>query len=164
MEIWKDIVGYESLYQISNLGRVKSIANGKDLIMNGTVNKGYIRVVLSKDSKPKLHFVHRLVLYAFATNPKNKKTINHINGLKADNRLDNLEWATHTENNQHAIQNGLNNNKGGKCHLSKIVLNTQTGIFYDCIKDAAKTTNFNLHSVYNQVSGIIKNRTNLIYV
>ena len=162
-ENWKDIDGYQNLYQVSNLGRVRRIDNYQIKILNGTLNKGYVRFNLSKNGVSKLHFAHRLVLYAFGSNPENKTTINHKNGNKADNRLDNLEWATHQENNSHAYKTGLNTNKGGKHHFSKILLNTQTGIYYESMKEAAETTCMNLHKFYNQVSGITRNTTNFIY-
>ena len=106
-EIWKDIKGYEGRYQISNFGRVKSLIYPKEKIMNiynfrrdGEKGKGYWRVRLIKNSSYKYFFVHRLVAEAFIPNPNNYATVNHINGIKTDNRIDNLEWCSLKENIQ----------------------------------------------------------------
>lgn len=121
-EIWKDIKGYEGLYQVSNLGNVKSIPRIIDSQFKGKPIKrevyekvlkksltrfGYEYVCLSKNGKTKKHKVHRLVGEHFIPNIENKKTINHIDGNKQNNRVDNLEWATYKENQQHAIRTGL---------------------------------------------------------
>lgn len=89
MEVWKDIKGYEGLYQVSNWGRVKRV--GKYILAQGYVH-GYLKVVLSKDNKCKNFRVHRLVADAFIPNPDNLPYINHINEFKDDNRVCNLEW------------------------------------------------------------------------
>jgi len=118
-EIWKEINGYEGMYQVSNLGRVKSLkrqvtrANGvkphypERILRHGLNSAGYPIVCLQKDGTQKMERVHRLVAKCFINNPLNKKTVNHINGVKGDGRAVNLEWATQAENNQHAIDTGL---------------------------------------------------------
>ena len=112
-EIWKDVNGYEGDYQVSSLGRVKSFKYGKEKILKpGKGSRGYLTVSLSKNKKGKTIKVHRLVALAFIKNPQGKRTVNHINGVKADNRLSNLEWATDSENIKHAFANGLSCNKG----------------------------------------------------
>lgn len=108
-EIWKDIEGYEGLYQISNLGRVKSFkrySEGK-ILKARKVTKGYLQVTLLKNGKGKNKKVHRLVAQAFIMNPNNCPQVNHINGNKTDNTVQNLEWVTNKENVQHAWNNGL---------------------------------------------------------
>ena len=115
-EIWKDIEGYEGLYQVSNLGRVKSLKriqkfyhNRSDKILNLTkCGAGYFKIILSKNGVNKNHMIHRLVAQAFILNPENKPTVNHKDGNKHNNCVDNLEWATYSENIQHAYNLGLN--------------------------------------------------------
>ncbi len=117
-EKWKDIKGYEGLYQVSNLGRVKSLDryivnknnkqqyyNGK--ILKGNIRKGYLKLTLSKDNSQKTVPIHILVAKAFIPNPENKPEVNHIDGEKTNNCVSNLEWATRSENELHAYKNGL---------------------------------------------------------
>jgi len=111
MEIFRNIKGYEGLYQISNLGRVKSLLR-KRVIVRRILSPskggwGYYHVTLCKNGESKNAKIHRLVALCFMSNPKNKPEINHKNGIKADNRIENLEWVTKSENELHAYKNGL---------------------------------------------------------
>ena len=116
-EVWKDIKGYEGLYQISNLGRVKSLAHlhgkskkliRKEKIMQCVIGiKGYLYCGLSKNGLTKRYRVHRLVAEAFIGNPNELPQVNHIDGDKANNRADNLEYCTCAYNVRHAFLNGL---------------------------------------------------------
>ena len=94
--MWKPIQGYEDEYLISDRGEVWSVRNNKCLKQN-TDKHGYRYVVFSVNSNRKTIKVHRLVASAFIENPLNKPTVNHLNGNRSDNRVTNLEWATHTE-------------------------------------------------------------------
>lgn len=111
-EIWVNIIGFK-LYQVSNLGRVKSLRNNK--ILSQTIIFGYHLVRLTENSISKQHRVHRLVAEAFIPNPEFKETVNHEDGNKSNNNVNNLRWATQLENNVHAYQNGLNKGAIKKC-------------------------------------------------
>lgn len=117
-EVWRDAPGYEGLYQVSNLGRIKSLQNGKAKILRLLKNsKGYLRVCLSNENRKYIR-VHRLIAFAFIPNPENKPQINHKNGIKTDNRIENLEWITCSDNHKHAFKIGLKTNN----HLKKPVI------------------------------------------
>ena len=105
MENWKKIEGFEN-YSVSDLGRVRNDKTGR--IMKTPCNgHGYPSLNLEGKSGRCFVKVHQLVAKAFLPNPEEKKTINHKNGIKSDNTLTNLEWATHSENTKHALKNGL---------------------------------------------------------
>ncbi|MGN1269386.1 MAG: NUMOD4 domain-containing protein [Clostridia bacterium] len=111
-EVWKDIKGYEGLYQVSNLGRIKSIprhGTRKNIhIISQRHNKcGYKIVNLYKNAKGKAKTVHRIVAETFIENPLSKEDINHIDGNKENNNVTNLEWTSHKENMRHARKNNL---------------------------------------------------------
>ena len=124
-ETWRDIKGYEGLYAISSTGRVKRLARNR-IIATG-VNKplkekmiktfkgkhGYIHVNLWKNGQMKQHRIHRLIMLAHTEKPQNKNVINHIDGDKTNNILENLEWCTPKENSHHAYTTGLAKGKQG---------------------------------------------------
>lgn len=113
-EIFKPIKNYESLYAVSNLGRVKSLYR---IINNHIIDEkilsprkskdGYLSVILHKDNKPKTFKIHRLVAETFIPNPENKETVNHKDGNKLNNAVINLEWSTRSEQMYHAYQHKL---------------------------------------------------------
>lgn len=105
-EIWRDIEGYDGLYQVSNCGRVKSLNYGREgRILKASLKSGYPFVQFGKCGRQ--IYVHRLVAKAFIPNPDNKPEVNHIDGNKTNNHADNLEWGTRSENNVHAVRLGL---------------------------------------------------------
>ena len=146
-EIWKDISGYEGYYQVSSLGDVKSLNVDKYLSRGGyfiskherllkqSLSNGYRVVRLSLRSKCKSYPTHRLVCAAFHENPEHKRTVNHKDGNKLNNSKNNLEWATDSENIQHAYDTrlalGAHKGKfGSRNHLSKRVIQlTMNGVF-----------------------------------
>ena len=117
MEIWKNIENYENKYQISNFGNVKSLnyrGTKKEKLLKLVPNKiGYINVQLSKNGIVKPFYVHRLVAIAFLNNVKGKNEVNHINMIKHDNRVENLEWCSKSENIIHYVNNKIPNNSIG---------------------------------------------------
>lgn len=106
IEIFKDIRGYEGLYRISNIGRVYSLKTNKYLSANKH-RCGYMKVTLFNDGKAKTFLVHRLVAANFIANPNKYRDINHKDGNKTNNVVDNLEWCTVSENTKHAFDNNL---------------------------------------------------------
>lgn len=153
IEIWRDVVGYEGLYQVSNQGNVKSLdryvkdINGitcfkKGKIKNMTISKtGYYVVYLYKDNKLKTCKVHRLVAYAFLEKPKGKEYVDHINTNRLDNRADNLRWVTHKENcnNPLSIMN-YKESAVNRSNVNKIVC-LNTGEIFNTLRDAANKYN-----------------------
>lgn len=117
-EIWKDVVGYEGKYMVSNLGDVKSLNYRKTarekMLKTQSVRHGYLQVRLSLNGKIKFFYVHRLVAAAFLENQENLLEVNHINECKTDNRVENLEWCTHEYNIQYSMS------KSGKKRIPKL--------------------------------------------
>jgi hypothetical protein len=132
MENWKDINGYEGLYQVSDMGRVKSqpkqwiggkgaIRNHDGKILQSSFNGGYLQVVLQNNGIKKTIKIHRLVAEAFLPNLENKLEVNHIDTNKSNNKLDNLEWNTRNENMKHASINKCFGERRGEANNSNKV-------------------------------------------
>lgn len=148
-EEWRPVVGYEGYYEVSDLGRVRNLGFDIEYILNGKKvvkhvypkflsptlgNNGYFTVFLVCGEKKERLLVHRLVAMAFLPNPEDKRTINHKNGVKTDNIVENLEWATDMENIRHAFDTGLNKHR-------KPVLQIKDGVAiaeYKSAREAAK--------------------------
>lgn len=118
LEEWRAVVGYEGLYEVSNLGRVRSIdrivgvnSPNKNMRCKGRLLKqqcflGYLCVRMMRHRKGNYKGVHRIVAQAFIPNPENKPQVNHIDFNKENNRVTNLEWCTQFENNRHTVNHG----------------------------------------------------------
>lgn len=143
-EIWKDVVGFEGLYQVSNLGRVKSLDkfqknHGKFQFRKGNIKslrntkQGYLLCDLYIDGRKKSIRVHKLVAEAFIKNPLNKTTVNHIDGNKENNVVSNLEWATPKEQNQHFYLHNLKSKKNIQKAIS--AMNEANSIKIICLND-----------------------------
>lgn len=150
MEEWADIKGFEGMYQVSTEGRVRSVDRVTEMVRYGisyemrhkgrvlktSVNKcGYERVQLTKDSRPYNFTIHRLVATAFIPNKENLPEINHIDGNKRNNNVDNLEWCTKSHNIQHAFKNGLID-KNNMTFNRKLVMRSD-GVIFNSLTDAA---------------------------
>ena len=128
MEEWKEVIEYEGIYEVSNLGNVRGVdrilSNGthwKGIVLKpGEYSNGYKFVCLRKDGFTKNKMIHRLVAQAFIPNPNGYKCVNHKDGDKANNKLSNLEWITHSENQKHASRIGLKKTKLSKEKLKYI--------------------------------------------
>lgn len=157
-EIYKDIEGFEGLYQVSNYGRVKSLHYGKERILRQQVNFGYCCVYLRNQNKERKNcLVHRLVAQAFIDNPNNYEEVNHIDEDKMNNHVTNLEWCDRKYNANYgtAIQRcalkRINNPK-----LSKQVLCVETGVVYPSTIEVERQLGFSQGNISYACNGRYK--------
>lgn len=175
-EIWKWIDGYEDMYQVSSLGRVQSVdrfvycevSPNKLQHISGKVlkiredKKGYSTVYLSKNGKQKVGKIHRLVAQAFIPNLLNLPQVNHKDGCKSNNRVDNLEWCTNSDNQKHAWQNGLQpsyeeSNGRGRPAKPVAMLNLKTKDVlrtFDTLASAGRETGINQYNIRSVCLGL----------
>lgn len=194
---WVDIPGYEGYYQahascmFRSMDRIVKCNSGTvklagRILTQSTTQEGYLKVGLSKNNKVKNFKVHLLLAKIFKPNPNPGKyrLVRHLNDVKTDNRLDNLEWGTDAHNVADCIRNGTHRVPRGKSHHwygrrvappnkglkgkdalnAKILLDTQTGIYYHGTNEAANAFGMNPNTLRSKMSGFIKNNTSLIYV
>jgi len=166
-EIWKPVVGFEGLYEVSNRGRVRSVdrkilqKNGRTRTKVGVVlkqfitNKGYPYVMVNKDYKQHLKTVHRLVAQAFIPNPNNYPVVNHKDEDKTNNCVENLEWCTQSYN---MTWNGLSKRiarktKGRPSKLRKPVIDLNTGTIYESRMEANEKLGIRWNSIKAMCEG-----------
>jgi len=169
-ETWKDVVGYEGLYQVSDLGHVKSLNYNHTMkpkvLCEKRHSSGYLTVVLCKDGQKRNHSIHILVAGAFIENPERLPCVNHIDGNKANNKVENLEWVTRSQNTRHAIRTGLRADSymrgrtGISNPLSKAVAQySKDGELlrvWPCVSEAARHLGCNPCTITNCTKGRIK--------
>lgn len=177
IEVFKPILNYEEYYEISSFGRVVALSvkvksrhkkgfrvKTERLLKLELTNKGYHRVKLCKDGKTKRTGVHQLIGLMFLENPLNKPAINHKNGKPLFNRLYNIEWATHSENELHSYRvlgkkhylSGL----AGKIETTNKVIDTVSKEIFISIKAAAMSVNMSTSTLNRYLHGHRKNKTN----
>lgn len=158
-EVWKDIVGYEGLYKVSNLGRVKSLdrivthKNGRKRLFKGKLitpfKNEYFMVVLSKNGKKSSSNIHRLVAQAFIPNPNNLPEVNHIDENKSNNKVSNLEWCTSKYN----INYGTRNERTAEAHNKPVVMYDKKGNKLKEFKSTMNASNYlNKQYAYNHIN------------
>lgn len=157
MEIWKNIEGFENLYQVSTYGRIKSLGNGnstntntkqKRILKTNLSKNGYEKIKLFKDGKRYYFNVHRLVALTFLANDFNKSEVNHKDGNKINNNISNLEWVTASENQLHAFKYGLQKSKTGKDNkqskaVKQLDLNGNVIRIFDSLKQIKRELGYN---------------------
>ena len=160
IEEWRDIEGYEGYYQVSNYGQVRSLDRWRRAGTGGYIQKGqiikqeiniygYHKVTLHKEGKQKRCQVHRLVAQAFVSNPEYKEQVNHIDGDKSNNTVENLEWCTPQENTVHAWDNGL----CSKESQERKILCHQNNKIYRSLHHAAKELKLSASNICNILKG-----------
>lgn len=159
MEEFKDIVGYEGLYQVSNYGNVKSLRNNLILKPVGINYKSVVLSVSGKHRRKETLKISRLVAMHFIPNPENKPVVNHIDGNKKNDHYSNLEWNTISENSIHSYK--ILGNKSPITETTRPLKNIKTAKEYSSIREAARDLRLNPGTLYNK---LINNKTDLVFI
>lgn len=159
MEYWQEIPNTNGRYQVNDKGEIMSFQPGKPPVYKKLRidRAGYHTVRLSINGKQRTCFVHRLVAEAFLDAELGKYEVNHINGIKTDNRVKNLEWVTRSENMRHAFDTGLCVPKG------KIVADDLQEKYFQSVREAADAYGINAGTCRNYLNGNVSNKTPLRY-
>lgn len=176
-EFWKTIPFCDRGHQVSNLGNVRSISyNCTGIIKNmkiRTLKTGYGQVCIWIGNSRRNFYVHRLVAITFIPNPENKPEVNHINGIKTDNRVENLEWNTRKENINHAWKNGLSKTSDcqkkivgevAKKTFSKKIIDLNSNMIFNSCNEAASYYGYSHQFISMVISGKRKGYMNIKYV
>lgn len=168
---WKAIDGYKGVYIVNREGEV--INRKLNLTMTSKLDShGYYILNLSLDGNKTKFYIHRLIATYFIPNPENKPTVNHIDGIKTNNSLSNLEWATYKENNNHAFDTGLigkgenhhfYGKKGELCHNSKQVISNDTGQIFESVEAAAIHYGISRPHMSSMLTGSRRNKLNVSF-
>ena len=163
--VWKPVVGYEGLYEVSENGEVRNVKTQK--VLSPRNSTSYSMLALFNNGKRKDLKVHRLVAKSFLPNPQNKPQVNHKDGNKLNNHFENLEWCTNSENQKHAYKTGLRKVTDyqkeivkiavSKAH-SKPVIDMQTGIKYSSLTEGCNKVNMNPSTANKQIHRKTKNQ------
>ncbi len=169
MKKWLPVPNYEGLYEVSNLGKIKSInynhTKVEKILAEKSHKSGYKTVVLCKNGEKKNKSIHILVASAFIPNPQKKCQVNHIDGNKSNNCVENLEWVTASENIRHSFaslgKKSPNKGRFGKSHYASVQIFQYSldGKFvraWDCVSDAARGLNCNPSQILNNAKGRTK--------
>lgn len=166
-EKWKDVKGYEGLYRVSNLGRVKTLnykRTGKERVLKNSLNRdGYLMVKLYKNREHLGLGVHRLVAEAFIPNPEGKPQVNHIDEVKTNNHVTNLEWATAKENSNHGTHNIRISRKMRGKPVKGVSLTDSSDIIYLTHQRQAEKWGFNPSAVGQCLRGNYKHHRGYVW-
>ena len=184
VEEFRDISGYESLYQVSNFGRIKSLErmvghnygglkkHTERFLKSTSSYHGYLYINITNGISSKRFYIHRLVASTFLTNPENKSQVNHIDGNRSNNKITNLEWVTHLENQRYSWEklNRKPNRKGkigreNNYNSRKVQQFTQSGKLiktWECMRDAGRA-GFNNSCIFDCCKGKQKTHKGFIW-
>lgn len=164
-EIWKNVLGYEQSYEVSNFGVIRTKARSIIIIGKGNGERphnikqkikkeriainGYVTVALVKDSVSYNTYVHRIIAQSFIPNPNNYRCVNHKNGIKTDNRIENLEWCDHSYNNLHALDNNLRTTRKNmtKHFINEVLSLKQVGLTNEKIAIQLNSSEARVHGI-----------------